>query len=197
MSFKRPISFCVTWSDTWWPPLALLPDKDRASAPWLESSDSIKGGQEINTWAFSSFSALNSCPSWRFFSNVLMIIRGWNLSVSKCLYLGAKNAFVRGPRWARIRTHWPLAMSHTRALPSSEPVFLQRNGKICCWERDFKKNNHWPRLFFFSSPLSKWQPPVDTLRHVTAFSWPTNIFLDADSSTICSTLRGGSNKSSR
>ena len=118
MSFKRSISFCVTWSDWRWPS---LPNKDRGSDEWLDES-SIIGGQEVNSWAVSSFSVLNNWPSWRFFSNVLMMTRGWNLSVSKCLYLGAKNAFVNGPRWVRIRTHWPLAMSHTRALPSSEPV---------------------------------------------------------------------------
>ncbi len=118
MSFKRSISFCVTWSDWSWP---WLPDKDRGSDEWLDES-SIIGGQDVNSWPVSSFSVLNNWPSWRFFSNVLMMTRGWNLSVSKCLYLGAKNAFVNGPRWVRIRTHWPLAMSHTRALPSSEPV---------------------------------------------------------------------------
>lgn len=61
--------------------------------------------------------------------------RGWNLSVSKCLYRGAKNAFVNGPRWARMRTHCPLAMSHTRALSSSEPFFF------------FFQCNKWEKIF--------------------------------------------------
>jgi hypothetical protein len=47
------------------------------------------------------------------------------------LYLGAKKAFVNGPRWVKMRTHWPLAMSHTRALPSSEPVLCVEKRFFC------------------------------------------------------------------
>lgn len=44
------------------------------------------------------------------------------LSWAKWWKRGAKNALVRGARWARTRTHSPLRTFQTRAEPSSLPL---------------------------------------------------------------------------
>lgn len=97
-----------------------------------------------------------------------------------------------GPECGRI-ARWPCPI-HERFRHQNLFFFsMQQMKKDFCYHTYNLRDRVSRDLF--SSPLSKWQPSIDTLRHVTAFSWPTNIFLDAVSSTICSTPRGGSNKS--